>query len=436
MRPPAASAGSSGTLRRAGRCGAAALLLAGAAMPLLAQSVDPLSTSSAAPSPRTGGPGVAERGTVTFAVTGRYDSNVARLGDGINPGVIRVEGEDIRITPTVTLDVARNLGRHQIGLQSTLGYDFYTRNPSLNSERISVDPFAYLDLPVCDLYLAGSARRRNSNLGDLVVITPGNLNAAIENQETFRRASAQVTCGDQYGLRPGVLYEYTDGRNSNALRRFANFRSTRIQPSLSYSGPALGEISLYAVRTETDLPNQVNALGEPVGYITKGAGVGYRRAVGSRLTFDGSLSYVDLQPKSSTLDSRSGLNASVSLSVVASPRLQLVAFANRSFTSSLTSNAAYEIGESYGLTANYAASDRLRFRIGGQISPQRYVYDVLPPGPFITRQTQRDIFAGASYSLNRRMSITLDAGYQTREADVADFDYDNFFAAVGLVFRL
>ena len=49
-----------------------------------------------------------------------------------------------------------------------------------------------------------------------------------------------------------------------------------------------------------------------------------------------------------------GTDPVANLSLVAGPRLQLVAFANRAFNSSLTSSARYELGESYGLTANYA----------------------------------------------------------------------------------
>lgn len=419
---------------RARRRGALALLLSGVAFPAAAQS-----TASAAPTsaPRgVGGAASPSRDNITFSIVSRYDSNVARIGDGLTPIVTRAQGDDIRITPSVTLDVARNLGRHQIGLQSSLGYDFYTRNPSLDSERILVNPFVYLDLPVCDLYLSGTARRRRTSLGDIVFLTQPNLDAALDNKETYRRASAQVTCGNTYGLRPGITVEYADGRNSSSLRRIADFSTTRIQPTLSYAGPALGEISLFATRTETDLPNQRSATGGDAGYILRGAGLGYRRAIGSRLTFDGSVSWVELTQRSGTLGSRSGLNGSANLSLVAGPRLQLVAFANRAFNSSLTSSARYELGESYGLTANYAASDRLRLRAGGQVSPRRYFFDPVPTGPFISQQTHSDIFAGASVSLNRRMSLTFDTGYQKRTANVPDFNYENYYAAVGFTFRL
>ncbi len=426
----AARTGGAGRLRRS----AMIALMAGASLPVAAHAQQQVGPPAAQSSPR-GGVAAPERNSLTIGVTARYDSNVARIGDNavINP--VQAQGEDIRIGPYVAIDFARNLGRHQVGLQSTLGYDFYAKNSQLNSERISVDPYVSLDLPVCDLMLSGGVNRRQSDLGDLVYFGALDPSFSTKNLETNKRATGQVTCGDTYGLRPTFTAEYREGENSNPLRQFSNFHSTRLQPGISYSGPALGEISVYAVRTETELPNQILAPGVNAGYLLRGAGVSYRRSIGTRLTFDGSVSYVDLQPRGSA-QSQEGLNTAINLTLIAGPRLQLVAFANRAFTSSLNSNASYEINEAYGLTANYAANDRLRLRLGGSISPRSYFYDVTPIGPFITSQTQHDIFAGATYNLNRRMSLTFDTGYQNRRADAFAFNYDNYYAAVGLLFRI
>lgn len=428
----AASKGSPGAGRRI-RHAAMIALLAGAALPVVANAQQQVGAPSA--DSTRGGAASAERNSITLGVTARYDSNVARIGDNAPVNPVQAQGEDIRVGPYLSIDFARNVGRHQIGLQSTLGYDFYVRNSQLDSERISVDPYVSLDLPVCDVLVSGGVNRRQSDLGDLVFFGAIDPATATENRETNVRATGQITCGDTYGLRPTFTAEYREGENSNPLRRFSNFNSTRIQPGVSYAGPALGEISLYAVRTETELPNQVVAPGINSGYVLRGAGVSYRRSIGTRLTFDGSVSYVDLQPRGSA-QSQEGLNTAINLTFVAGPRLQLVAFANRAFTSSLNSNASYEINEAYGLTANYAVNDRLRLRAGGSVSPRSYFYDVTPIGPFITSQTQHDIFAGATYNLNRRMSLTFDTGYQNRRADTFDFDYDNYFAAVGLLFRI
>jgi predicted porin len=201
---------------------------------------------------------------------------------------------------------------------------------------------------------------------------------------------------------------------------------------VGYSSPALGEISVYAVKQDTDLPNQRLPNGDPSGYTLRGFGVQYSRNIGTRFNFNGSVSHVEVTPYGGTLRGRSGLNARVALTLLASERLQLTAFANRNFTNTLTSVSTYELAEGYGLTANYAASNRLRLRFGGQYSPRRFFYAVTPVGPFIGEQTQSDIFSGASYTLNRRMRLNLDAGYQRRDADLDIFDYRSFYAAVGV----
>lgn len=385
---------------------------------------------SAAPTSASGVAGVPAQQSAVFSVTARYDSNVPRL-NALQPNPRQLERSDVRIGPSLQVAYARNFGRHLVGLNADLGYDFYLRNTELNRERISVAPFVNLDLPVCDLALLGGVSRRQSELGELtfVAIDP---QIGTDNAETRRRANARLICGEQYGLRPTFEIDYNRGDNSNPLRRLANFRSTRLQSGLSYSSPGLGDISLFATRTETDLPNQLTSTGGPAGFVSRGGGVQYRRAVGTRLVLDGTVSYIDLEPKSGTLKGASGLNASIGFRLTATPRLQLSGTVARAFTSSLTSNSTYEIANTYALNATYAANDRLRLRAGASVVPRTFFYDVVPVGPFIASQRQTDIFAGVTYSLNNRIRLTLDGGYQSRSADLPFFDYDSVFVAAGV----
>lgn len=374
--------------------------------------------------------GAAEQSDVTLSITARYDSNVPRLND-LRPNPRNLVREDVRFSPAAQLFVSRNIGRHQIGLRSYLGYDFYARNTQLNRERITVEPFAYLDLPVCDLAVEALANRQQSDLGELVFVGVDPAIGTV-NTQTRKRINGRVICGDTYGLRPTFEVERASGRNSNSLRRIADYEVTRIQPGVGYASPALGEISAYAVKQDTDLPNQPLANGQPAGFTLRGVGVSYRRNIGTRLNFNGSVSQVWVRPNGGNLAERSGLNANIALTMLASERLQFTAFASRQFTSTLTSNATYELMQAYGLTANYAANDRLRLRLGGRIAPREFFYATTPVGPFIGRQTQYDIFTGASYNLNRRLRLNLDAGYQKRNADIALFNYDTVHASIGV----
>ncbi|WP_375291000.1 outer membrane beta-barrel protein [Qipengyuania sp.] len=389
---------------------------------------DPTSASAS-----SGGLG-SSRDQISFRLDARYDSNVPRINDA-SAGLSRLDKEDVRISPSVQLDVARTLGRHQVGLQAILGYDFYVRNDSLNSERLQVEPSVFLDLPVCDLTVTGLASRRQSSLGELVYVGV-EPTLGTDNLETRKRIVGQLACGSQYGLRPTFEVERGSGFNSNSLRRVADYETTRVQPGLTYASPGLGEISIFAFRQDTDLPNQLTLTGQSSGYSVKGYGLAYRRDIGTRLQFSGSISQVDVTSDDSVLPSRSGVNGSLELTLLASERLQFMAYGSREFTSTLTGVSTYELSQAYGLTANYAANQRLRFRVSGSVSPRRFFYARDIQGPFIGEQTVYDISGGASYELNRRISLTLDAGYQRRTTDQPIFDYDNVFAQVGLSFSL
>lgn len=386
--------------------------------------------SAAAPTSASDVAGVTAQQSAVFSTTTRYDSNVPRTND-LRPNPRGLERSDVRISPSFHVAYARNFGRHLAGLNADLGYDFYIKNTVLDRERISVNPFVNLDLPVCDVALLGGVSRRQSELGELVdvALDPA---VALQNAQTRRRLNARLICGGAYGLRPTFEYDYNRGENSNPLRQRANFRSTRLQSGLSYSSPGLGDISVFATRTEIDFPDRITSTGGPAGFMTRGAGVQYRRAIGTRLNFDGTLSYIDLEPKSGNLPGRSGLNAAVSFILTATPRLQLSGVYSRAFTNSLTSNATYQIINIYALNATYAANDRLRLRAGASLSPRTFFYDVVPVGPFIGNQRRFDIFGGASYSLNDRVQLSLDGGYQSRRADLAFFDYDRYFISAGV----
>lgn len=364
----------------------------------------------------------------------RYDSNVPRL-DEDTVAIRNLEKEDFRLSPAVQLDLSRNLGRHQLGLRAQLGYDFYIRNTTLNSERLSVEPSAYLNLPVCDLIVQGLVSRQQSDLGQIVYVGIDPTIGA-DNTETTKRVTGQVICGETYGLRPTLTVERGSGFNDNPFRRIADYDVTRIQPGVGFASPGLGEISLYAIKQDTDLPNQLLPNGEESGYSLRGFGVQYRRNIGTRLNFDGSISHVEVQPYGAPSAGESGLNGNISLTFVAGDRLQLVASASRAFTSTLTSVSTYQLEQGYGLTANYAASSRVRLRVGGSVSPREFFYTVTPVGPFIAEQTQYDIFGGASYTLNRRMRLDFDAGYQRRDTNIDIFDYKSFYAGVGVSFSL
>ena len=401
--------------------------------PLQAQSVGNALPSS--PAPRSGGP-PADRGSINLTLDTRYDSNIARIGDNV-PNTRGLTAEDIRISPAIFIDYAKNIGRHRAGVTANLGYDFYVNNSRLNAERINVQPFVDLDLPVCDLSLSIAASRRRSDLGELTFVTGAELISG-NNLETIKRFNGALTCGERYGLQPTFSYTATNANNSNFLRRTADYRSRQYRPGVAYESPGLGRIGLFAVAQDTDLPFQFDAAGRSTGYHSKGAGVSYSRSSGI-WTFDGSLYFNDLQPFDPLVPSRKGVNGSAQLNIVATPRLQITAAASRDFTSSLTSNATYEVIENYSLRANYAASERLRLRLGGFVQPRSLIYASAPANqiiPLINQQTRKSIYGGASLDLSRRLRLSVDTGYEKLESNSVLFDYDDYYVSVGFAFRI
>ena len=411
-----------------------------ALLPLVALGHAPLhaqSVGNALPPPPPTRPGEppAERSSINLTLDNRYESNIARIGDN-TPNVRGLTAEDIRISPAVFIDYAKNIGRHRAGVTANLGYDFYVNNSQLNSERINVQPFVNLDLPVCDVALSVTASRRRSDFGELTFVTGEAISG--NNLETIKQFNGSLTCGERYGLQPTFSYSATNASNSNVRRSLADYRSRQYRPGLTYDSPGLGRIGVFAVRTDTDQPFQFDAAGRSTGYRSTGAGVSYSRALGV-WSIDASVSFNDLQPYDLAVPSRNGVNGNIRFTLVASPRLQLSAFASRDFTSSLTSNATYEVNENYGLNANYAVDDRLRLRLGGFVQPRSLIYGRAQqnlPVPLITQQTRKSIYGGATYNASGRLRVSLDTGYEMLDAEPTIYSYDNYFVAVGFAFEI
>ena len=75
---------------------------------------------------------------VKFDVTAEFNSNVAR-SDAARAAARDLSRSDQRITPGLSVDLARNLGQTRLWLNGSAGYDFYRRNSQLNRERIGLE---------------------------------------------------------------------------------------------------------------------------------------------------------------------------------------------------------------------------------------------------------------------------------------------------------
>lgn len=363
----------------------------------------------------------------------RYEENVARASDFL-AAQRGLSGSDVIVSPVVTLNIERPFGPHRAGVTGQVGYDFYLRNTQLNRERIDLDANGDLRVGPCFVSPHVHFSRRQSDLGDLAVLGGGFID--IKNTETVQTYGTELACGREVGLRPVVGYQYERGHNSSFLRERADYRSHMYSVGLRYVGPTLGVITIYGRRRKTDYDDlPVPGLGND-SYRSTEYGVSYQRNIGSRFTVAGSVGRTEVDSKNPLVGDRSGLTWNLRGTALVGNRLQLTAHTTDEFRNSLSSDATVNRVRSYGVIADYAASQVLRFNASARFERQRRDYGFVPlPGTLI--DDRRRIYrVGATYDFGRRTRVGVFAGREERNGNGTLYDYkaNNVGMSVGMRF--
>lgn len=367
---------------------------------------------------------------ITLDLGVRYDTNIAR-STALRAEQRGLERSDVVFNPSIRIDVTRPFGDNSAFLRGSLGYVFHARNSVLDRERLQLDGGADVGVGPCRVRPEAGFFRGQSDLADLVV-SNGAIVDDARNTETLQRYSVELQCGAEYGLQPFASVGYDTARNSNPIRDRAEYDAWRYSAGLGYNSPGLGRIRLFASQTDTDLVSQPLAGGGTDGYRVNAFGLDYSREIGTRLTFNGRVSYSRLDPRNSGADGFSGLTWRIAPRLLLGERIQVEGLIGRELTNSLASDSAYTVSQPYGLRVTYAASEFLRLDAGATITRRRYEFAVLPPVDFIDRETRHLYDINASYLLGRRIRLRLGAGHERRDANGSLFDYSSTFVTAGL----
>lgn len=371
---------------------------------------------------------------ISFDLNGVYEDNVPRSSDALAQQR-GLEQEDFILSPTVSLNIVRLIGTAEVAVRGQVGYVFHANNSELDRERIGLNAQAEVPVGPCRVGPEVGFQRRQSDLRDIVFLPAVGANA-IQNTETVQSYGVSLACGRNPGLQPfgGVTFEKAD--NSSALRDRAEYEATTYRGGLRYVSAALGELSLFASRKETELSPLAFAQGGDPSYRFDEISIEFKRDIGSRIQATISAGYGRLDSDNIFVNSFKGLVWNVELSALIGANLRVTAGTGRDVGNSLASDAGFVVTTPHRVRLEYAFSDRARFDLGGAITKRRFGYSVAPGPNVITNETQRSIDGGLSYDLGRLFNIRLFAGHEQRNANGTLFDYDANFvgASIGLRF--
>lgn len=366
---------------------------------------------------------------IKLELNGRYDSNIARSSElqASQRGLTR---SDFRISPALTLDLARDLGESSAYVRGTLGYDIHARNSVLDRERLALRAGGELAAGPCRVRPDVGFSRQQSDLADIVVID-GLVPAEVRNTETRVFYGAELACGSAVGLSPFASIRQERARNSSALRNLAEFNETSYSGGLEYRSPAIGTIRAFVSRDDVDLIGQP-LVGGTNGYEITDYGASISRDVGTRLKADASVTFSDLKSRDPRIEGFSGLNWDIGLTLLLNEQTQIQAGYGRQLVNSLSSNSAYAVEQPFDFRLTYAVSERVRLEAGGQVSKRRFVFAGVPGADFIDRENRRILDAGVRYQFSNRLALRVNGGHERRNANGSLFDYSSTFVSGGI----
>ncbi|SEJ25274.1 hypothetical protein SAMN05428950_1011604 [Sphingomonas sp. OV641] len=361
-----------------------------------------------------------------------YDTNVAR---GNEAAALRrgVEKEDIRLSPTLAVDLALPSGQALFTARASLGYEAYVRNDRLNRERVDAAFGAKLPFAICALNPELGYVRRQSDLADLAIDPLASV-ASTVNVQTRADAAAALTCGPDLGIRPTGFVRYTTIDNSASRRRAQNVEITGAGTGLSYVNPRVGIITAYVERLDFEYDQRpANGLLGGDRFQLTSAGLRFDRRLGAQLQLVGSLSYADAALPASLGSSErfDGLTWNLSASLRAGDRLMLALATERAIESTPGFFANFVRKTSYGGLVTYAVSPLLRATASLSRRARDFEITAIQPGLAISNDSIDSATLRFDY-LRSRVRLRLDASYQRRDADRDAYDYDALLLTFGV----
>jgi hypothetical protein len=372
--------------------------------------------------------------TAGVRATATYDSNVSRTSAELRErrGLSK---DDMRYTPSLTIDALLPLGRQSLSLVGLVGYDFYQNNTRLNSERVSLDGAAGFQLSRCNGAFTANYARRQSDLGDLFFITDpgGNISSRVRNQEDIKSIGLSASCGGAIGIKPTAFVQQTWVDNSAGVRRISDYNSTSAQAGLAYSRPTFGLLTLFGSYSTTSFPNRSTLVGlaGSDGFKSKGGGVRFERSIGSRLSGLVEVSYTSTDSQRSVNDF-SGITYRGQIMQKVGTSLLWTFDLSRAVQPSNRVDANYSVEEFYSFDADYALSDRAGLNLNLYARDRNYRGGFLVLGPSLVNDKTRSVTIGGRYRLLRKINLTLAATRESRQANGTIFDYKSTRVVTGI----
>ncbi len=350
-----------------------------------------------------------------------YNSNVAASSQAVAAARGLKLADEI-FTPGVSAAIARPLGSQMLFLTGSAGYRFYAENTQLNRANIDLNAGTGGHIGVCEDTLIGGYRLQQSDLNQTQVNTTSNM-------VQIPVVSLTATCGRRIGFAPTASVSADWRINSADQLTPSNSRTFNATAGVAYRSPGIGVVSVYGQYGNSLFPNSEFLINGDLltnGFQTFGGAIKYDRPIGARLELSASLGYTSLEQNLPNSRGFDGVTYSFDGTYRLGVRTTLHGRFARAALPSYQTNATFTVTELYELDAAYQASSRLEFSLRGSILDQTFEGAPLNAAIGLTQETISEIMGKATFTPSRHLSLTLNTGWQQRDANETGLSYSAF----------
>jgi hypothetical protein len=348
-----------------------------------------------------------------------YDSNVARRQTSFGPRPIEPHDEIFR--PSLLMNVEKAIGRESLFLTGSAGYDFYRQNSFLNRENIRLEGGGSAPVGPCKTTLSGAFARYQTDLANLAVIVP--------NAESHETVAAEGDCAQVIGVSPELTVTQSWVQNSAIVEKPLDRREFAVSGGLNYDRPALGQVSVFGSYQHAIFPYSFGVAGlgsQPYGYNAYSGGVRYTRQLGARIQGVVSIQYQDLQAIVPGASGFKGVAYSADVTYRASGKLQTRFVFSRQNVPSDRVGATFVTEDVYSGNASYQVGARMKLILG--VSRRDDSYGALAVGApllFAQNESVTEVDGALNYDMSRKITLALYAKHETRDTEVALYNYSS-----------
>lgn len=353
--------------------------------------------------------------TVTPSVDVMYDDNIFRTDEENTPSA-----DDIIVTPGVSAQFNKPFGASRMEAKASAFYDIYAGHSSRNRLLLDGSLAARIALGAnCYAEPYGRYRRARADYGDI--------NADVDNQQSFSTLSLQVSCPREAGLYPIAKYERETTRNDPQFD-YSNRNSNGFAVGIGYSRPSLGDLTAYYNYSNTDrydigVRNKVNRYG-----------VTFHRAIVSHISFDLDLHWLDVRSNVPDIEEYHGLawNAATVIRPLSTVLLRLET--GRAIVTDSLIATGYAIRSNYRATLRYQLGDRASARLGYEYETRQFRRNPAIIADTIDSDKVYTLSAGLERTVSARVNLALAGLRVVRRTDNGSNDYEANQITVGATY--